>query len=91
MRISNDRGPAARLAPAILQRSSVCSASPISPEAPIPRKCRIRPSRSQREERLRREREHDPFNGDTQALIAELDRRLLRHAQILGYEELCRR
>ena len=57
----------------------------------IPRKRNERPSRPQREERIRRERANDPFNGDTEALKAEIDRRLLRHARILGYDELCRR
>ncbi|GGY53149.1 hypothetical protein [Parvularcula lutaonensis] len=33
----------------------------------------------------------DPFNGDTEALKRELERRLLRHAQALGTEELLRR
>ena len=33
----------------------------------------------------------DPFGGDTEALKRELERRLLRHADKLGREELIRR
>lgn len=57
----------------------------------MPRARNERPSRPKREERIRRERANDPFHGDTEALKAEIDRRLLRHAEILGYDELCRR
>ena len=34
---------------------------------------------------------NDPFDGDTEALKRELDRRLLRHAKVLGKAELLRR
>lgn len=33
----------------------------------------------------------DPFDGDTEALRKELERRLLRHAERLGREELLKR
>ena len=57
----------------------------------MPRRHTQKASHAQRRERLNRERGHDPFNGDTEALKAELERRLKRHADILGYDELCRR
>jgi hypothetical protein len=57
----------------------------------MPRKNKDRPSRRERDDRIRRERADDPFGGDTEALRAELFRRLMRHREALGMEELRRR
>lgn len=57
----------------------------------MPRRNKDRPSRKERDERIRRLRADDPFNGDREALIEHLIARLQRHAEALGPEELLRR
>ena len=57
----------------------------------LPRKLKERPSKAQRDDRIRRARLEDPFNGDTEALRAFVKARLLLHAERLGKDELLRR
>lgn len=57
----------------------------------MPRRNRERPSRKKRAERIERQKPWEPFGGDRELIIAEIKRRLQRHIDCTGLEELIRR